>query len=266
MREAKIEHGAQILPQTWKTNWQPILDFIAIVQGQNPACANVFRLLTQFTDCDRESCRTCRSSPIQLTSPASGRCSSAPNKKRGGHEPTRPRYLRAMHLRTADDRPVVWPLVEAWQADTLALPKNNGGGLGAEHLTCTGRTRRGAVWPHSARVAAAGEQVRRDARPRLASRLQLPGWILDPLSSRGCSRAQHPGGDGPLSGGPCVVLTDDHAGDHQPRFRHDRRDSTASGDHRWWRCRAGSLTASCSGALLRMSRISGSAHPPSHED
>ena len=195
MREAKVENGRKIKPQTWKTNWQPILnqavkllssknapadgyellkavqkhwknapatqlecgrclsrwmeyavrrykvpkrrkkavledvevlEFIDLVEAHSPAWSNVFRLLAQYG---------LRPTELQylsvLKDPLTGRrefwCSY--EKDAGGQASTESRYLRAMYLRDADDNPVQWPLLEAWEAGTLQLPKDINGGL-----------------------------------------------------------------------------------------------------------------------------------------
>lgn len=95
-----------------------ILDFIDLVQQENPAWANLFRLLTQFG---------LRPTEVQHLSvvmdPVTGKkvfwCDY---EKIGGQEDTRPRYLHAMHLRDSNDQPVLWPLVEAWESGDLELP------------------------------------------------------------------------------------------------------------------------------------------------
>lgn len=213
MREAKVENGRQIKAQTWKTNWEPILnqavrvlsrknapadgyellkdvqkhwshapatqrecarylsrwmefaerrykvprswliteadkqelaprapkrrkkavledveilEFVELVEAHSPAWSNVFRLCAQYG---------LRPTELQYLSvvkdPITGQrtfwCSY--EKDAGGQATTEPRYLRAMYLRDADDRPVQWPLIEAWESGTLPLPQNRNGGL-----------------------------------------------------------------------------------------------------------------------------------------
>ncbi len=213
MREAKVENGRKIQPQTWKTNWAPILnqavrvlsrknapadgyellkavqkhwshapatqrecarylsrwmefaerrykvprswliteadrqelaprapkrrkkavledveilEFVELVEAHSPAWSNVFRLCAQYG---------LRPTELQYLSivkdPITGQrtfwCSY--EKDAGGEASTEPRYLRAMYLRDADDRPVQWPLIDAWEAGTLALPQDRNGGL-----------------------------------------------------------------------------------------------------------------------------------------
>jgi len=96
-----------------------ILAFIAVVQKENPAWANLFRMLTQYG---------LRPTELQhlsvvkdpVTQEKTFWCSY---EKIGGEEDTDPRYLRAMYLRNEDDNPVQWPLVAEWEAGTLKLPE-----------------------------------------------------------------------------------------------------------------------------------------------
>ena len=96
-----------------------ILAFIAVVQKENPAWANLFRMLTQYG---------LRPTELQhlsvvkdpVTQEKTFWCSY---EKIGGEEETDPRYLRAMYLRNEDDNPVQWPLVAEWEAGTLKLPE-----------------------------------------------------------------------------------------------------------------------------------------------
>ena len=208
MKESKIEFGKQIQPQTWKTNWEPILneavrvlgrrnkpadgyellkavlknwahaptvqkecgrylarfmefavrrykvprtwlitqadrdelcpkrtkkrkkavledaeilDFIDLVQQENPAWANLFRLLAQYGLRPVEIQHlTVEPDPTSKTGERVFYCSY---EKVGGQQDTQPRYLRPMHFRRSEhDKPVQWPLVEAWEAGTLKLP------------------------------------------------------------------------------------------------------------------------------------------------
>ena len=98
-----------------------ILDFIDLVQQENPAWANLFRLLAQFGLRPVEiEHLTVVPDPTSKTGEKVFYCSY---EKVGGQEDTEPRYLRPMHFRRpGDDKPVQWPLVEAWEAGALTLP------------------------------------------------------------------------------------------------------------------------------------------------
>jgi len=98
-----------------------ILDFIDLVQQENPAWANLFRLLAQFGLRPVEiEHLTVVPDPTSKTGEKVFYCAY---EKVGGQEDTEPRYLRPMHFRRSeDDKPVLWPLVEAWEAGTLKLP------------------------------------------------------------------------------------------------------------------------------------------------
>jgi len=105
-----------------------IMDFIKIVQKQNPAYANVFRLLTQFGLRPGELAYL-SVEPDPADSTGKRNVFYCSYEKTGGVEPTRPRYLRAMYLRNERDEPIQWPLVEAWADGTLELPKSKDGGI-----------------------------------------------------------------------------------------------------------------------------------------
>ena len=98
-----------------------ILDFIELIQQENPAWANLFRLLAQYGLRPIEvEHLTVVPDPTSKTGEKVFYCSY---EKVGGQEDTEPRYLRPMYFRRSeDDKPVQWPLVEAWEAGTLKLP------------------------------------------------------------------------------------------------------------------------------------------------
>lgn len=98
-----------------------ILDFIELIQQENPAWANLFRLLAQYGLRPVEIQHlTVERDPTSKTGERVFYCSY---EKVGGQEDTEPRYLRPMHFRRSQhDRPVRWPLEEAWEAGTLKLP------------------------------------------------------------------------------------------------------------------------------------------------
>jgi len=86
---------------------------------------------------------------------------------------------------------VVWSLVEAGEPPPSGATQEqrrrpaDALRLGAEHLPASEEQGGGTVGTGAEGMAAFGAEIRRDARPHLAARLQLPGWVLDPLSPRG---------------------------------------------------------------------------------